>query len=145
MQENAVHFSVANFSKSKKNSITIMITYYINMRLKKSITNNSKTLIFKNNILNFLWKTWQSRLTPQKALIKHHKLSQLNQLKQQQVVRIRFLAKFWSRALYLERREIFRILLNEYFRYFERILFLFSYFRCQTSSDLDMIPNFYWI
>ena len=31
------------------------------------------------------------------------------------VVRIRVLAKFGSRALYFERREILRILLNEYF------------------------------
>ena len=55
------------------------------------------------------------------------------------------LAKFGYRALYPERWEIFKILLNECSRYFCNPPFLFSYFWCQTSSvsprSLDPDPD----
>ena len=51
---------------------------------------------------------------------------------------------FGQKPLYLKRREIFKSLLNEYFRYFLKPSVLFSYFWCQTSPLRPRSPDPGW-
>ena len=55
--------------------------------------------------------------------------------------RIRDFSKSGSEGLYLKRRDIFKRLWNEYFRYYQKTPFLFLYFWCQMSPVSARAPD----